>query len=186
MPLPAFSEPSRQFGSGPAAQQQPLSFPHPSNQPMPEAGSVKASPAGPVLTTPSSVGSEREPTKDELAHAGKLVRGILSAAVVLADGLIRRFAKRELRRPTADHLDDFSDPVGQILARHADLSVLGPDLIDVTTAAAAVGNYLIDGPLTTPRATESAVPPWTEVEDPVPLQGPAEPVIDPNQVSYLS
>lgn len=155
---------------------------------------------------PSLVGNEREPTKDELAHAGKLVRGILSAAVVLADGLIRRFGKRELRRPTADHLDDFSDPVGQILARHADLSVLGPDLIDVTTAAAAVGNYLIDGPITSPRATESAVPSWRDGEDTPTTESPTEspdvsrlfpdhksrtepvlpPVVNPTQVSYLS
>lgn len=190
MPLPAFSEPSRQFGSGPAAPQQPLSFPHPSNQPTPaDAGSLKGSPVGPVLTTPSSTGNERNPTKDELANAGKLVRGILGALVVLGDGLIRRFAKRELRRPTPDHLDDFSDPMGQILARHADLSILGPDLLDITSAAAAVGSYLIDGPLTTPRAVVSEVPPWSDGEDTTvtvaPTESPTEPVIDPKSVTYL-
>jgi hypothetical protein len=118
------------------------------------------------------------------------VRGVLGALVVLADGLIRRFAKRDLRRPTGGHLDDFSDPVGQILARHTDLSVLGPDLIDVTSAAAAMGNYLIDGPITTPRATESAVPTWADTDDPnigVPApQSPTEPIIAPAQVSFLS
>lgn len=189
VPLPAFSEPSRQFGSGPAAQQPPLTL-HPQQTTPTDAGSLKGSPVGPVLTTPSSTGNERNPTKDELANAGKLVRGILGALVVLGDGLIRRFAKRELRRPTPDHLDDFSDPMGQILARHADLSILGPDLLDITSAAAAVGSYLIDGPLTTPRAVVSEVPPWSDGEEDTivtvaPTESPTEPVIDPKSVTYL-
>lgn len=183
VPLPAFGPPSVQFGSVPRPN------PNPTAENPEELGSLKDGPNGPVLMTPSSAG-KHTPSRDERAHAGKLVKGLLGALIVLTDGLMRRYAKRDLRRPTDENLEDFSNPIGQILARHVDLSALGPDLMDITDAASAAGEYLIDGPVSTLRRPESAVPDWTAYQDDddpsEPAQPLSEPVIDPTTVSFLS
>jgi hypothetical protein len=71
--------------------------------------------------------------------------------LAMAAGLaLLRLARRELRQPTGPQVKAFAEPSARILARHADLSMLSPDLVDGISAGYAVVDYASDGPLTGP------------------------------------
>ncbi len=90
------------------------------------------------------------------------VTAVLAALVVLAvtaaSVVIRWQARRDLRRPTKTQSRAIAAPVGRILMRRADLSMLGPDLVDILTAATATGEYIGDGPLLTTPGTRPGNP----------------------------
>lgn len=108
-----------------------------------------------VTRTPTSDGTG---SKGDPKAAAKLLAGLLGLVVVGAAYLVTSRTRRELRKPTPRQLDDISNPLGRILVRHADLSVLGPDLADLIEAGAATGAYLTDGPLTHGKTIESGIP----------------------------
>lgn len=149
--LPQFSEPSGSLppwmsDGSPSSQTSPSS---------PEASGSQSDPSKPTSTKPATPGddtrtgtSSRRSGGDPVA-AGKLVAGILGLVAGVTAGLLRRRG-RELRMPTKTQLRDVGDPVGRMLVRHADLSLLGPDLGDFIEAGSATGNYLTEDRLTKP------------------------------------
>lgn len=107
-------------------------------------------PPGP--TTTSTTGDDEPPrgkplSRDEVTG---LVVGVLGLVVAVAGGVIRWQTRRRLREPSAKQRRDIAAPLGRILQRRADLSILGPDIGDALQAAAATGAYLGDGPLLHP------------------------------------
>lgn len=133
--LPTFSDPS----------------PLPDENPLPGLHLLDdaAGPDGPTLTATSS--TRRDPSRDELLHAAKLVKGLTSVLLTVVDLGLGRIKGRRLRKPDAGQLDDFSAPVAGILTRHVDIGVFGPDVADATEAAAVIGDWLGDGPVTYPK-----------------------------------
>ena len=60
----------------------------------------------------------------------------------------------ELRTPTPRQRDDVAEPLARIACRHLPMDAVGPDLLDATTAAAALHTYALDGPLITRPAAD--------------------------------
>lgn len=81
--------------------------------------------------------------------AARTIAGLLALIFGTAAVLSRR-GGRLLRQPTRAQMDDFTEPLGRILVRWLPLDVIGQDLADVTQAAAAGHQYVLDGPLLEP------------------------------------
>jgi len=122
-----------------------------------------------------------------------MVQGVSKLLMVLSDALLGR-AGRQLRRPTPEQLADFSEPIGAIVARHFDVSKLGLDVADLTTAGGAFGDWLSEGPVTLPKGPNVV---QVGMPEPDPFSTPAAddaPKHDPGQmeidlsgpVQYLS
>lgn len=77
--------------------------------------------------------------------------------VVLADLGLVRMRGRRLRRPTPEQLDEFSAPIGDIMARRVDVAKYGPDVYALTMAGGAFSDWLGDGALTKPVQTVEQV-----------------------------
>lgn len=88
-------------------------------------------------------------------QAAKVLGGLLAVVFGFAGRAVAARG-RVLRQPTRDDVDDITAPLGRILVRWFDLSVLGPDLADLAEAGAAAHAYTLDGPLTEP--IQMAVP----------------------------
>lgn len=101
-------------------------------------------------STPTGLWGTRTPSAAETKTTVKMVAGVSKLLMVLGDALLGR-AGRQLRRPTPEQLDEFATPIGAIVARHFDVSKLGQDVADLTTAGGAFGDWLSDGPVTLPK-----------------------------------
>lgn len=114
----------------------------------------------PVTTLPG-----RSPRTGDAREVGKVIAGL----VKLLTGIVAKLAASRgltFRRPTDVETNDIGQPLGRIVARHADISGVSPDVADAAAATAAVSEYLLsDEPLLT-RAPEAWSPP--ETEDPAP------------------
>jgi hypothetical protein len=107
---------------------------------------------------PSLTSSLGEVKKPDAAQTTALVVGLLGLVVAGAGWLVQRRAGRKLREPTKAQTSGVAEPLGRILIRHADLSLLGPDLADIIAAGAGVGAYLNDGPLLEGPAVDPGLP----------------------------
>lgn len=101
-------------------------------------------------STPTAIWGTRTPTAAETKTTVKMVAGVSKLLVVMSDVLLGR-AGRQLRRPTPEQLDEFATPIGAIVARHFDVSKLGLDVADLTTAGGAFGDWMSEGPVTLPK-----------------------------------
>lgn len=132
----------------------PEPLPEPLPEPRPESlpdtpSSYRLSPAAAASDgdTPTAIWGTRTPTAAETKTTVKMVAGVSKLLIVISDALLGR-AGRQLRRPTAEQLDEFATPIGAIVARHFDVSKLGQDVADLTTAGGAFGDWLSEGPVT--------------------------------------
>jgi hypothetical protein len=114
----------------------------------------------PVTTLPG-----RSPRAGDAREVGKVIAGL----VKLLTGIVAKLASSRglaFRRPTDVEANDIGQPIGRIVARHADISGVSPDVADAASATAAVSEYLLsDDPLLT-RAPEAWRPPETEDTQP--------------------
>ena len=97
-------------------------------------------------------------SKPSTAEATALMVGVLSLVVAGAAFVVRLRTRRKLREPTSMQRRDIAAPLGRILLRRADLSLLGPDIADLLQAGAATGAYLSDGDLLGPLDIDAGVP----------------------------
>ena len=67
-----------------------------------------------------------------------------------------------LRVASEQERDDIAQPLARILSRHADLSMLSPDLYDVAECAAATAGYVQSGPI---RLVRNETPPPQQLPD---------------------
>lgn len=184
--LPAFSQPapaSSPPASPPAA---PPAAPSPSSPTpglrLPWNRKPDAPGAEDTRTATSSGGTTDEPAATP-ADIGMAVAGITGLVLLLVDGLLRRTVRRRLRHPTKAQLRDFGAPVGAILARHADIKKLSPDLFDILRAGNVAGAWVNEGDLTSPagprveqlvdQADEPDVAAPAAPADPAPAWAPA-------------
>lgn len=120
-----------------------------------------------IPTGTYSAGSD-EPSRrrggDPIA-AGAMVAGLVGLVALAASWMVRQRAGRELRKPTPRQQEAIGEPLGRILVRHADLTMLGPDVTDMIEAGYATGEYLQDGPLTRPAEVTNDVPDGDEEHD---------------------
>lgn len=142
MNLPTFKTPDEPAPiTAPEVTRLPTSYPN---------GNPSASES--IPTDNSSTGEEgprvrgRGPVKPEQVTGA--VAGLVGVALLFVDLGLKWSRKRKLRKPTKDQLRAFAEPVGRLLSRHVDMSLFGPDLLDLTESGAAVGEYLNDGPVT--------------------------------------
>lgn len=167
IPLPAFRQPHR-------AQLDPLNdgSPQPSSphDESPGAGSPEPSspddaPPPPIESSPERPAGRRTRTSGtgDPGAAGKALAGLLVIVAGLLGASLARSGRR-LRQPTPPQVDDIATPIGAILARHLPTDLLGPDLADLTQAAAATHKYVLDpaGPLITRTATATVAYPDEE------------------------
>lgn len=152
----------------------PLSIPLPafrrpiSDPDLPEVGTADLQPATPETPSPGpqwpdSPGespalppalSPDRPAHTPTSSAGdpKVAAQVIAGLVALACGIaFSVFGRRGLhfRQPTKLQVDNFSTPLGSILARHLPTEFISKDLVDATAAAGAAHQYVIDGPLVT-------------------------------------
>lgn len=80
--------------------------------------------------------------------------GLLVLLIAGLGSLLRLTRGLELRSPTPRQRDDVAEPLARIACRHLPMDALGPDLLDATTAAAALHTYALDGPLITRPAVD--------------------------------
>lgn len=167
VPLPAFRQP-HQHRLDPASDEssQPSSPGQPESSPDPSAPSRPDDDRPPPIASspaPRAAGRTRTSGTDPGA-AGQALTGLLVIVAGLVGALLTR-GGRTLRQPTPGQAEDIAAPLGRIIARHLPTDVIGPDLADATTAAAAAHRYVIHpaGPLVS--RTPSAVPTYPE-EDP--------------------
>ncbi len=97
--------------------------------------------------TRMTISGTRTPTVAEEKATGKLVTGVSKLLIVLGDIVLGR-AGRKIRRPTDAQMSEFSSAIGEVLARRVDIAKLGPDIMALTTAGGAFGDWASDGPLT--------------------------------------
>ncbi len=120
--------------------------------------------AGPDV--PASPRRDDEPTrtaissvsKPSAAEATALMVGVVGLVVTGVAFVVRLRTRRKLREPTAQQRRDIAAPLGRILLRRADLTLLGPDIADLLQAGAATGAYLGDGDLLGPLHPDAGVP----------------------------
>lgn len=79
----------------------------------------------------------------------KIIVGLVGVALGLTGWVLYR-GGRQLRKPTREQIAEFARPVGAIVARRTDLSWLGADINDLTTAAAVLTDWAADGPIAPP------------------------------------
>lgn len=146
---------------------QPTVAPPPPRDPgSPPAGSPSTNPANPTgqlprLTPPNpkpggpdgaatrtATSSAGEGLGRDHKHLGKTIAGLVALVFVIGDGLLRRYSRRGLRRPTKEQTQDFARPIAAIIVRHTDGLDLVPDVAELIEAGSAAGHYLLDGPLT--------------------------------------
>lgn len=106
----------------------------------------------PTRTAISSV------SKPSAAEATALMVGVLGLVVAGAAFVVRLRTRRKLREPTSQQRRDIAAPLGRILLRRADLTLLGPDIADLLQAGAATGAYLGDGDLLGPLDLDAGIP----------------------------
>lgn len=119
-------------------------------------GSGSRRPAG--GDTPTVISSLGDVKKPDPEATTALVIGALGLVVAGAAFLARRRTRRKLRQPTKRQSRDIAEPLARIMLRHADPSLLNPDLADVIAAGGAFGAYLNDGDLFEGSAIDSGVP----------------------------
>lgn len=88
----------------------------------------------------------RGPVKPE--QVAGAVGALLGLALLGVDLTLRYTRRRKLRKPTKDQTREFAEPLGRILARHVDMSIFGPDLLDLAEVGNAAASYIDDGPIT--------------------------------------
>ena len=64
----------------------------------------------------------------------------------------------KFRQPTVHQRDDIAEPLARIACRHLPMDALGPDFADATLSAAALHDYLLDGPLRQPIDVRNDLP----------------------------
>lgn len=133
----------------PRTEERPLNLvrPHEPLSPRP------AAPDGAATRTATSSAGEglgRDPKQ-----LGKVLAGLVALAFVIGDGLLRRYSRRGLRKPTNEQTRDFARPIAAIIARHTDGIDIVPDVGDLIEAGSAAGTYLLEGPLTVRAAVEA-------------------------------
>lgn len=94
-----------------------------------------------------------KPPEVSRANVIALVGGILAVVATVANVAVRFQMKRQLRQPTKRQRREIAAPAARILMRHAELSRLSKDLVDVLDLAAATGAYVGDGALLQPLNT---------------------------------
>lgn len=119
-----------------------------SGQPIhPTPPSLK--PGGPDgAATRTATSSAGEGLGRDHKHLGKTIAGLVALAFVIGDGLLRRYTRRGLRKPSKEQTQDFAKPIAAIIVRHTDGLDLVPDVADLIEAGSVAGHYLLDGPLT--------------------------------------
>lgn len=81
------------------------------------------------------------------ANIQAVMIGLVGLLFVGGAWMFRQRTKTALRVPTEAETQAIAVPLARLTARHADLSVIGPDLADVVEAGSAFGAYLAKGPL---------------------------------------
>jgi hypothetical protein len=116
----------------------------------------------PAATTPSASSSASEQPdlvkRPAVKDAAVVIVGILGLVVGAAALGVRWRGQRELRRPTAQQLEDVAQPLARIAHRHADASWLNLDLLDILAAGNAIGAYITEAPLTVQLTPDAGVP----------------------------
>ena len=135
-----------------------------------------------------STATEPDPTPrkvgDPVVTAGIVVAGVGLVIGVSAWLLSRR--GRTLRRPTNDQVRAFAKPVGALLARHTDLSWMGPDIADISTASAVITDYASEGPIAPRTEPVTHIGMDQPDPDPDPLNvAPIEYTAPSGEVTYL-
>jgi hypothetical protein len=108
--------------------------------------------------TPTSSIGDVPVRKPDVKEIVPLVIGLLGLVVAGGTWVVRRRTGRKLRQPTKDHTRAVAEPLARIMSRHADVSLLGPDLADIIAAGAAAGAWLNDGPLLEGPAVDPGLP----------------------------
>lgn len=162
LPDPPLPEVTPDSSPPPASQPEPAAAPRPRRRNLllrtpatasgPDAGAIpKPEPDG-IRTDTSLVG------KPTIVETARLVAGLLGL-VAAGAALLVQVRGRTLRRPSKDHLNDMARPLARIGLRHVDTGVINADLIDVINAGTVLGDYLTEGPLTSPgKPTDAGVP----------------------------
>lgn len=151
VPLPAFRQPHQHRLDELPPDSQITSPDEPPASPpaSPEPSRPDAALPPPIESNPErrAAGRTRTSATDPSA-AGKALAGLLVIVAGVAAALLAR-SGRALRQPTPRQVDDVAAPIGRIIARHLPTDLIGPDLADVTEAAAAAHAYVLDpaGPL---------------------------------------
>lgn len=87
-----------------------------------------------------------------------LALGIIGLCFVGAAWMYKTRTKRKLRMPTETEKFDIAAPLGRIASRHADLSLLGPDVTDTIHAGTALFAYINNAPLADGYYVDAGVP----------------------------
>jgi hypothetical protein len=133
--IPTTPEPSPGM-SGP----QPASSPDESPAPPPVLSPDRRTRTG-IFSAPGDGRSAGDPSV-----AREVIAGLIGIACLWAYTLFGRRGY-DFRQPTEPQIGDVARPLGKLVARHLPTDVIGPDLIDITHAAAGAHRYVIAGPL---------------------------------------
>jgi hypothetical protein len=150
--LPRFSQPETRWPN-PEPGQNSADSPETATSPS-EQRTRKPGHAG-TPTVISSLGDAKKPDSEQTT---RLMIGALGLVVAGAVFLVKLRTKRKLRQPTKSQYRDIAEPLARLALRHADVSWLNPDLVDIIAAGSATGAYLNDGDLLEGSATDSGVP----------------------------
>lgn len=110
--------------------------------------SPDSSPLPPLALSQEPRGHTRTYTASDFAQASRVLHGLIAIACGIA---FAAFSRRGLlfRQPTRGEISEVTDPLGRVAARHLPMDLIGPDLMDLTEAAAAGHSYVLAGPIIT-------------------------------------
>jgi hypothetical protein len=149
LPLPAFRQPLRDLPLPEETGDPTSTTPGPSTDspsgPL-QPDSPDGSPLPPLAPSPEPHGRTRTYTASDYAQASRVLHGLIAIACGIA---FAAFSRRGLlfRQPTRGEISDVTDPLGRVAARHLPMDLIGPDLLDLTEAAAAGHSYVLAGPI---------------------------------------
>lgn len=150
LPLPAFrqplSDPPLPVETDDLTPTTPPSPDSPSGRPPLEGPDGPPAPL-PDLS-PEPRGRTRTFSSSDYAQASRVLHGLIAIACGIAFTTLARRGLR-FRQPTIAEISGFTDPLGRVAARHLPMDLVGPDLLDLTEAAAAGHSYVLAGPIIT-------------------------------------
>jgi len=109
-----------------------------------------ASPPPPVpsLDPPTRTGTSSGRGGANAKTAGEVLAGLVGVAC----GIAYTWAARRgwfFRQPTKADVDAFTQPLGEIAARHMNTDLISPDIVAGTRAVKAAHDYVLGGPMFT-------------------------------------
>jgi hypothetical protein len=134
-----------------------------------------------AIHTGDSLDGMSKPKTVTPQHTAKIIEGLLKVIIVVAEHVLQGTG-RKLRRPTETQLQEIATPTAALLVRHTPLAYAPESLVDLTSLAAAVSDYALDGPLATrtDAVQHVGMPTQTDVEEALPVTA-----VPASAVTYL-